>query len=47
MNELLKNIKKLFLEKLQLKTGWGRNEIIRAYQQSVNEAILNQLNLPS
>lgn len=38
--KLLKRIEELFTEKLQAKTGWGRNEVLKAYKSSVNEALL-------
>ena len=38
--ELLKRIEEIFNQKLQLKTGWGRNEIILIYKESVTEAVL-------
>ncbi len=38
--ELLKRIEELFTQKLQQKTGWGRNEVLAAYKESVSEAIL-------
>ena len=37
--ELLKRIEEIFSQKLQLKTGWGRNEIILIYKESVTEAV--------
>ena len=37
---LLKRIEEIFSQKLQSKTGWGRNEIILIYKESVTEAIL-------
>jgi len=40
---LLKRIEELFTEKLQAKTGWGRNEVLAAYKEAVNEAILEML----
>jgi hypothetical protein len=40
---LLKRMEELFTEKLQAKTGWGRNEILTAYKEAVNEAILEML----
>lgn len=40
---LLKRIEEIFTEKLQLKTGWGRNEILIAYKEAVNEAVLEML----
>lgn len=41
--KLLKRIEELFTEKLQSKTGWGRNEIIQLYKDSVTEAIMEML----
>jgi hypothetical protein len=38
--DLLKRIEAIFHEKLQSKTGWGRNEITGIYQASVNEALM-------
>ena len=38
--DLLKRIEEIFHEKLQTKTGWGRNEITSIYQTSVNEALI-------
>lgn len=38
--ELIKRIEEIFTEKLQVKTGWGRNEVILLYKESVNEALL-------
>lgn len=38
--ELLKRIEELFHEKLQEKTGWGRNDVKSAYQAAVNEALM-------
>ena len=38
--KLLALIQKKFEEKLQAKTGWGRNEILAAYKDAVSEAIL-------
>lgn len=41
MNKLLlKRIEEIFNQKLQSKTGWGRNEIIIIYKESVTEAVL-------
>ena len=37
---LLKRIEEIFSQKLQSKTGWGRNEIILIYKESVTEAVL-------
>lgn len=41
--KLLLRIEQLFTEKLQSKTGWGRNEILAAYKESVSEAIMEML----
>ena len=37
---LIQRIERIFKEKLQLKTGWGRNEVLTAFRNSVNEALL-------
>jgi hypothetical protein len=42
--ELIKRIEQIFAEKLQAKTGWGRNEILIAFKESVNEAVLEFIN---
>lgn len=36
--KLLLKIQDIFHSKLQAKTGWGRNEIMDLYRDSVNEA---------
>ena len=41
--ELLKKIRERFHEKLQAKTGWGRNDVMVAYDQAVSEATLEML----
>ncbi len=41
--KLLKRIEEIFIGKLQTKTGWGRNEIIIIYKESVNEALFETL----
>lgn len=41
--KLLERIKFLFTEKLKSKTGWGRNEIMDAYDECVNTAIMELL----
>lgn len=41
--ELIKLIEEIFTAKLQAKTGWGRNEILAAYKESVAEAALKIL----
>ena len=40
---LLIRIEQIFTEKLQAKTGWGRNEILQAYKDSVSEAVMETL----
>ena len=40
---LIKKIEKIFTEKLQTKTGWGRNDVLIVYKESVNEALLEML----
>lgn len=42
---LLKRIGELYKEKLQAKTAWGRNEVLVAYKDAVNEAILEMLDI--
>ena len=41
--KLLETIDRLFEEKLQAKTGWGRNDVLKLYRESVNEAILDSM----
>lgn len=41
--QLLKRIEEIFTEKLQAKTGWGKNEILILYKEAVNEAVLETL----
>ena len=41
--KILKRIEEIFAEKLQTKTGWGRNEIMQAYREAVNEALMELL----
>ena len=41
--KLLQKIEELFTQKLQSKSGWGRNEIIQLYKDAVNEALLELL----
>lgn len=41
--ELLKRIEELFTAKLSAKTGWGRNEILVAYKDSVNDALMEAI----
>lgn len=41
--KLLKRIEEIFEYKLQAKTGWGKNEIMLIYKDSVNEALTELL----
>ena len=41
--KLLKRIDELFEGKLQERTGWGKNDILKIYREAVNEAILEML----
>lgn len=41
--KLLDRIKSKFEERLQAKTGWGRNEIIALYNECVTEALLEMM----
>ena len=41
--QLLKRIDELFAAKLQAKTGWGRNEVLQAYNDAVQEALMEAL----
>jgi len=41
--ELLMRIQVIFAEKLQAKTGWGRNDVLAIYKDSVSEAIMETL----
>lgn len=43
MKTVLKRIEEIFTEKLSAKTGWGRNEVLEAYRDSVNEALMELL----
>ena len=37
---LLNKIEKYFEEKLSRKTGWGKNEVMQAYKDSVVQALM-------
>lgn len=41
--KLLNRIRENFQEALQTKTGWGRNEILVAFDQAVAQACLEML----
>lgn len=38
--DLIKRIEEIFQEKLEAKTGWGRNEIKNLHRDSINEALM-------
>lgn len=38
--KLIQRIEELFVEKLQAKTGWYRNEIIALHKEAITEALL-------
>lgn len=40
IREILKNHELLFLEKLNTKTRWGKNEIKQIFEQTKTEALL-------
>lgn len=41
--EILLRIQALFEEKLKAKTGWGRNDVLAIYKDSVSEALMGAL----
>lgn len=41
--KLLLRIQTIFFLKLQVKTGWGRNDIMQAYNDAVSEALMETL----
>lgn len=41
--KLLARIREIYLQKLLAKTGWGRNELIAIYDQSVSEALMEMV----
>lgn len=41
--KLLQRIEEIFIQKLQAKTGWGRNEIQVLYKDSVSEALMEMI----
>jgi hypothetical protein len=40
---LLRRVEWIFNQKLNAKTGWGRNEIKKIFKESVNQALLEML----
>ena len=41
--KLIERITELFTQKLQAKTGWGRNDVLALHKEAVSEAILELL----
>lgn len=41
--KLIELIKTKFKERLQAKTGWGRNDVIAEFDAAVNDALLEML----
>lgn len=41
--KLLERIDELFEQKLQAKTGWGRNDVLAAYREAVRQALMETL----
>lgn len=41
--EIIDRITELFFDKLSVKTNWGRNEIMKAYNDAVVQALLDFL----
>lgn len=37
---VIESIEQIFFEKLNAKTGWGKNEVMSLFQKSVSEAVL-------
>jgi hypothetical protein len=42
-SELLKQIRDEFINRLQRKTGWGRNELVAEYDEAVHTVIMKRL----
>jgi hypothetical protein len=38
--KLIEKITELFKQKLNAKTGWGKNEVLQIHKDAVNEAVL-------
>lgn len=41
--KLIELITQKFKARLQVKTGWGRNDVIAEYEAAVNEALLEMI----
>ena len=44
--KLIQRIEEIFTQKLQAKTGWGRNDVLIVYKEAVSEAVLEMLDQP-
>jgi hypothetical protein len=40
MGDILERLERIFEEKISKKTGWGKNEIMMVYRESVQEVLL-------
>lgn len=43
MEDYIKKLELIFIDKLQEKTNWGRNQIAVVFKDSVNEMLLAEL----
>jgi len=43
MIKLLRRIEAIFEMKISKKTGWGKNELMIAYKEAVNEALIEHI----
>lgn len=41
--KLLQRIDQLFADRLQARTGWGRNDVLQLYRECVSEALMELL----
>jgi hypothetical protein len=44
--KLIELIKEEFSKRLEAKTGWGRNEIMKAFNESITAVLLKLLDAP-
>ena len=40
MKDIFHELERIFAEKISQKTGWGKNEIMIAYKEAVQEVLL-------
>jgi hypothetical protein len=43
--KLINRITELFKQKLSVKTGWGKNEVLEIYKDCVNQATLEAIDI--